>query len=109
MSVDDFELLKTVGKGSFGKVMQVRKKDSGKICALILVCLFVCLCVVGFLCSHITRRKNTAVAISHFQRLGMFVMVTVNRIHPTLIIDVDTLNCAALSSSTIHPKNGWKV
>lgn len=34
MSVDDFELLKVVGKGSFGKVMQVRKKDTGKIFAM---------------------------------------------------------------------------
>jgi serum/glucocorticoid-regulated kinase 2 len=34
LSVKDFDLLKVVGKGSFGKVMQVRKKDSGKIYAL---------------------------------------------------------------------------
>eukprot|EP00743_Colponemidia_sp_Colp-15_P001960 GILK01002132.1.p1 GENE.GILK01002132.1~~GILK01002132.1.p1 ORF type:complete len:390 (-),score=57.20 GILK01002132.1:348-1448(-) len=34
VSVNDFELLKVVGKGSFGKVMQVRKKDSGKIYAM---------------------------------------------------------------------------
>eukprot|EP00456_Euglypha_rotunda_P056226 TRINITY_DN4612_c0_g1_i13.p1 TRINITY_DN4612_c0_g1~~TRINITY_DN4612_c0_g1_i13.p1 ORF type:complete len:352 (-),score=53.39 TRINITY_DN4612_c0_g1_i13:106-1161(-) len=34
MTVDDFELLKVVGKGSFGKVMQVRKKDTGKIFAM---------------------------------------------------------------------------
>jgi serum/glucocorticoid-regulated kinase 2 len=33
-SVDDFVLLKTVGKGSFGKVVQVRKKDDGKIYAM---------------------------------------------------------------------------
>lgn len=34
LSVDDFELLKVIGKGSFGKVMQVRKKDTGKIFAM---------------------------------------------------------------------------
>ena len=34
MSVDDFDLLKVIGKGSFGKVMQVRKKDNGKIYAM---------------------------------------------------------------------------
>lgn len=34
VSLDDFVLLKTVGKGSFGKVIQVRKKDSGKIYAM---------------------------------------------------------------------------
>lgn len=34
LTVDDFELLKVIGKGSFGKVMQVRKKDSGKIFAM---------------------------------------------------------------------------
>jgi serum/glucocorticoid-regulated kinase 2 len=34
MSVDDFELLKVIGKGSFGKVMQVRKKDTGRIYAM---------------------------------------------------------------------------
>jgi serum/glucocorticoid-regulated kinase 2 len=32
--MDDFELLKVVGKGSFGKVMQVRKKDTYRIYAL---------------------------------------------------------------------------
>jgi len=31
---DDFELLTVIGKGSFGKVMQVRKKDDGKIYAM---------------------------------------------------------------------------
>jgi RAC serine/threonine-protein kinase len=34
VSVDDFDLLATVGKGSFGKVIQVRKKDTGKIYAM---------------------------------------------------------------------------
>jgi len=34
LTVDDFELLKVIGKGSFGKVMQVRKKDSKKIYAM---------------------------------------------------------------------------
>ncbi|KAB5542518.1 serine/threonine-protein kinase gad8 [Coniochaeta sp. 2T2.1] len=33
-SIDNFELLKVVGKGSFGKVMQVRKKDTNRIYAL---------------------------------------------------------------------------
>jgi len=31
---DDFELMTVIGKGSFGKVMQVKKKDSGKIYAM---------------------------------------------------------------------------
>jgi serum/glucocorticoid-regulated kinase 2 len=31
---DDFELLTVIGKGSFGKVMQVRKKDTGKLFAM---------------------------------------------------------------------------
>jgi len=34
VSVADFELLNLVGKGSFGKVIQVRKKDSGEIFAM---------------------------------------------------------------------------
>lgn len=34
LKVEDFDLLKVIGKGSFGKVMQVRKKDTGKIYAL---------------------------------------------------------------------------
>ncbi|KAI0198897.1 Pkinase-domain-containing protein [Astrocystis sublimbata] len=34
LQMDDFELLKVVGKGSFGKVMQVRKKDTNRIYAL---------------------------------------------------------------------------
>ena len=34
LSMDDFELLKVVGKGSFGKVMQVQKKDTHRIYAL---------------------------------------------------------------------------
>ena len=32
--MDDFELLKVLGKGSFGKVMQVKKKDTGEILAM---------------------------------------------------------------------------
>jgi len=32
--VEDFDLLNLVGKGSFGKVMQVRRKDNGKIYAM---------------------------------------------------------------------------
>jgi len=34
MSVGDFDLLNLVGRGSFGKVMQVRKKDTGAIYAM---------------------------------------------------------------------------
>ncbi|KAB5578028.1 kinase-like domain-containing protein [Coniochaeta sp. 2T2.1] len=34
LKIEDFELLKVVGKGSFGKVMQVRKKDTSRIYAL---------------------------------------------------------------------------
>lgn len=34
LTIDDFDLLKVVGKGSFGKVMQVRKRDTKRIYAL---------------------------------------------------------------------------
>eukprot|EP01098_Paradermamoeba_levis_P010729 TRINITY_DN4519_c0_g2_i2.p1 TRINITY_DN4519_c0_g2~~TRINITY_DN4519_c0_g2_i2.p1 ORF type:complete len:466 (-),score=133.53 TRINITY_DN4519_c0_g2_i2:350-1747(-) len=34
VTIDDFDLLKVIGKGSFGKVLQVRKKDNGRIYAL---------------------------------------------------------------------------
>ncbi|KAG5356766.1 Serine/threonine-protein kinase YPK1 [Yarrowia sp. C11] len=34
LSMKDFELLKVIGKGSFGKVMQVRKKDTQQIYAI---------------------------------------------------------------------------
>jgi len=34
ITIKDFDLLNVVGKGSFGKVMQVRKKDNGKIFAM---------------------------------------------------------------------------
>ncbi|KAA8564210.1 hypothetical protein EYC84_011156 [Monilinia fructicola] len=34
LKIDDFDLLKVVGKGSFGKVMQVKKKDTQRIYAL---------------------------------------------------------------------------
>lgn len=34
VGLPDFELLKVIGKGSFGKVFQVKKKDTGKIYAL---------------------------------------------------------------------------
>lgn len=34
LTIDDFDLLTLVGKGSFGKVMQVRKKDTGRIYAI---------------------------------------------------------------------------
>lgn len=34
LSIDSFVLLKVLGRGSFGKVMQVKKKDDGKIYAM---------------------------------------------------------------------------
>merc|ERR1719409_2021283 len=34
LGLDDFDLLKVLGKGSFGKVMLAKKKDSGKIYAM---------------------------------------------------------------------------
>lgn len=34
LSIEDFELLTVVGKGSFGKVMQVRKKDTNRVYAM---------------------------------------------------------------------------
>lgn len=34
VGIDSFELLTVIGKGSFGKVLQVRKKDTGKIYAM---------------------------------------------------------------------------
>jgi len=34
MTADDFTLLHTIGKGSFGKVLQVKKKDNGQIYAM---------------------------------------------------------------------------
>eukprot|EP00033_Pygsuia_biforma_P001612 GCRY01001814.1.p1 GENE.GCRY01001814.1~~GCRY01001814.1.p1 ORF type:complete len:368 (-),score=36.94 GCRY01001814.1:608-1711(-) len=32
--IEDFDLLNVIGKGSFGKVMQVKKKDTGKVYAM---------------------------------------------------------------------------
>ncbi|KIY52197.1 AGC/Akt protein kinase [Fistulina hepatica ATCC 64428] len=34
LTIDSFDLLKVIGKGSFGKVMQVRKKDTQRVYAL---------------------------------------------------------------------------
>ncbi|KIP11302.1 hypothetical protein PHLGIDRAFT_141514 [Phlebiopsis gigantea 11061_1 CR5-6] len=34
LSIEQFDLLKVIGKGSFGKVMQVRKKDTQRVYAL---------------------------------------------------------------------------
>lgn len=34
LSIDEFDLLKVIGKGSFGKVMQVRKKDTNRVYAM---------------------------------------------------------------------------
>lgn len=34
ITLDSFELLRVVGRGSYGKVLQVRKKDSGEILAM---------------------------------------------------------------------------
>jgi serine/threonine protein kinase len=34
VTIEDFDLLKVLGRGAFGKVMQVRKKDTGKIYAM---------------------------------------------------------------------------
>jgi hypothetical protein len=34
VGVEDFDLLTVIGKGSFGKVLQVRKRDTGQIYAM---------------------------------------------------------------------------
>merc|ERR1712154_516709 len=34
VNAEDFEFLKVIGRGSFGKVMQVKKKDEGEILAM---------------------------------------------------------------------------
>ncbi|WFD42175.1 non-specific serine/threonine protein kinase [Malassezia psittaci] len=34
LSIESFELLKVIGKGSFGKVMQVRKRDTNRVYAM---------------------------------------------------------------------------
>lgn len=34
ITIDAFDLLKIIGRGSFGKVMQVRKRDTNRIYAL---------------------------------------------------------------------------
>lgn len=34
ISIDDFVIIKVIGRGSFGKVYLVRKKDDGKIYAM---------------------------------------------------------------------------
>ena len=34
MGVDDFDLVRVIGKGSFGKVTLVRKKSDGKLFAM---------------------------------------------------------------------------
>ena len=34
LTIEQFDLLKVIGKGSFGKVMQVRKKDTQRVYAL---------------------------------------------------------------------------
>ena len=34
VGIDDFELLRVIGKGSFGKVTLVKKKNTGKLFAM---------------------------------------------------------------------------
>ena len=34
ITIDDFQLLKVVGRGSFGKVYMAKKKDNGRIYAV---------------------------------------------------------------------------
>lgn len=46
LTIEDFDLLKVVGKGAFGKVMLVRKKEGvgqGNIYAMKVVFAFLCL------------------------------------------------------------------
>jgi hypothetical protein len=40
VSIDDFELVKVIGKGSFGKVTLVQKKSDGKLYAMKVYSLF---------------------------------------------------------------------
>ena len=34
ITIDDFQLLKVVGRGSFGKVYMAKKKDNGRVYAV---------------------------------------------------------------------------
>jgi serine/threonine protein kinase len=60
VGVNDFELLKVVGRGNFGKVMQVRKKDTGRIYAMKVL------------------RKDTVIAADAVQHALSEVMITTN-------------------------------
>eukprot|EP01063_Lacrimia_lanifica_P005216 TRINITY_DN12_c0_g2_i1.p1 TRINITY_DN12_c0_g2~~TRINITY_DN12_c0_g2_i1.p1 ORF type:complete len:452 (+),score=211.16 TRINITY_DN12_c0_g2_i1:55-1410(+) len=63
IGVDDFDPLCVVGKGSFGKVMQVRKKDTGKIYAM--KCMSKDLILREGLVEHMKAEKNILGMIDH--------------------------------------------
>ena len=63
VGLEDFDLLTVVGKGSFGKVMQVRKKDSKEIYAM--KCMSKELILREGLVEHMKAEKNILGAINH--------------------------------------------
>ena len=63
IGLEDFDLLTVVGKGSFGKVMQVRKKDSKEIYAM--KCMSKELILREGLVEHMKAEKNILGAINH--------------------------------------------
>ena len=63
IGLEDFDLLCVVGKGSFGKVMQVRKKDTKEIFAM--KCMSKELILREGLVEHMKAEKNILGAINH--------------------------------------------
>eukprot|EP01059_Diplonema_ambulator_P022372 TRINITY_DN37661_c0_g1_i1.p1 TRINITY_DN37661_c0_g1~~TRINITY_DN37661_c0_g1_i1.p1 ORF type:complete len:479 (+),score=202.67 TRINITY_DN37661_c0_g1_i1:87-1439(+) len=63
VGLDDFDLLCVVGKGSFGKVMQVRKKDTKEIFAM--KCMSKELILREGLVEHMKAEKNILGMINH--------------------------------------------
>ncbi|KAK8119283.1 uncharacterized protein PG998_003909 [Apiospora kogelbergensis] len=67
LKIEDFDLLKVVGKGSFGKVMQVRKKDTNRIYALKTIRK-----------AHIISRSEVAHTLAELPEKLYFVLAFVN-------------------------------
>jgi serine/threonine protein kinase len=134
MTIDDFDLLQLIGKGAFGKVVKVRKRDTGRIYAMKVMdkslfkggrkmidavlaerdlMLNDCPFLVHLLCSFQTSERVIFVMdyvsggdlAYHFERLGQFSEEETRFVGAELMLALDFLHTHGVIYRDLKPEN----
>jgi serine/threonine protein kinase len=135
MTIDDFDLLQLIGKGAFGKVVKVRKRDTGRIYAMKVMdkslfskggrkmidavmaerdlMLNDCPFLVHLLCSFQTSERVIFVMdymsggdlAYHFERLGQFSEEETRFVGAELMLALDFLHAHGVIYRDLKPEN----